>query len=285
MVNDEMRRNWSDGAGGWVANEAIFDSVFAPVTAAVIEAAALRPGHRMLDVGCGSGTLLAAGVEADARPVGIDISPGMAEAARRRVPEATVAVADAQVADLLAEAPGAPFDRVVSRFGVMFFDDPAAAFANVRRACDPEARMAFACWRDLDENPIFTLGSTVLTERLDPPPEVPEPGAPGPTAFADADRLYPLLQEAGWGPVSVDPLDFQCDYGAAGGDGIEERLATILGSGTGRLARERLLPRLGPDGWEALLDDVRAELRRHLVEGTVRFPGAAWLVTASNAAR
>jgi SAM-dependent methyltransferase len=131
--NDQVGQDWADRAAGWVENEEIFDAVFAPVTAAVLGAAAIEPRHRLLDAGCGSGTLLAAGVAAGAAVVGIDISPGMADAARRRVAAATVVVDDAQEADLLAAAPGAPFDRVVSRFGVMFFADPAAAFANIRR--------------------------------------------------------------------------------------------------------------------------------------------------------
>jgi SAM-dependent methyltransferase len=280
-----MRHDWADRAAGWVENEPIFDAVFRPVTAAVLDAAAIEPRHRVLDVGCGSGTLLAAGIAAGAAAVGIDISPGMAEAARRRVPKATVIVGDAQDTDLLTAAPGAPFDRVVSRFGVMFFADPAAAFANIRRAAAPEARMAFACWRGMDENPMFTLGTSVLARRLDPQPEPTSPGAPGPTALADLDRLVALLTNAGWTSVTVNALDFECDYGIDGSDGVEERLATILAGSTGRLAQEQLEPNLGPDGWPALLDDVRAELRRHLVDRTVRFPGATWLVTATNSPR
>ena len=73
-----------------------------------------------------------------------------------------------------------------------------------------------------------------------------------------------------------------CDYGLDGSDGVEERLTTVLGNMTGRAAREQLEPRLGADGWAGVLDDVRAELRRHLVDGTVRFPAATWLVTANN---
>ena len=284
MVNEQMRQNWNTGAAGWVANRALFDAVFAPVTAAVLEAAELGPEHRMLDVGCGAGTLLAAGAEAGASPVGVDISEVMAEAARRRVPEAEVVVADAQTADLLEASPGRPFDRVVSRFGVMFFADPAAAFANIRRACQPGARMVFACWRTAAENPVFTAGSEVIAARLESKPEPGGPNAPGPTAFADPERLGNLLSRAGWGRVRIDPFDFVCDYGIDGSDGVDERLAWILGSGTARLARERLLPELGPDGWEALLDEVRADLRRYLVDGAVRFPGAAWLVTAANPA-
>lgn len=284
VVNEQMRQDWTDKAAEWVANEAIFDAVFAPATAAIFDAALAEPGCRLLDVGCGSGALLAAGVAAGMTGVGVDISPGMAEAARRRVPDATVIVGDAQTTDLLAEAPGAPFDRVVSRFGVMFFADPTAAFANIRRAAAPKALMSFACWRATDENPLFTLGHSVLAERLASRPGLP-PGAPGPTAFADPDRVVSLLAGAGWSSITVNAFDFECDYGIDGSDGVEERLATILAGTTGRLAREELEPSLGPAGWAALLDDVRAELRRHLVDGAVRFPGAIWLVTAANVSR
>lgn len=279
-----MRQNWTDGAGGWIANEAIFDAVFAPVTEAILGNAAPAAGLRVLDVGCGTGTLLAKSVAAGAMVTGVDISEGMAAAARRRVPEATVVVADAQTTDLRAEAPGAPFDRVVSRFGVMFFDDPAAAFANLRRATAPGARLVFACWRSEAENRMFSLGSSVLTDRLDPEPEAPAPDAPGPTAFADPERPASVLAAAGWDAIEVGAFDFMCDYGIDGSDGVEERLATILGGGTGRLARTQLLPRLGEAGWNALVDEVREELRRNRTDGVIRFPGAVWLVTATNPA-
>nr|WP_235498043.1 class I SAM-dependent methyltransferase [Frankia sp. R43] len=284
MLNEQMRLTWGDNASGWVANEALFDALFAPVTAAISRAAAVRPGQRLLDVGCGSGTLLAAGAGAGASVVGVDISPGMAEAARRRVPVATVVVGDAQVLDLGGEAPGPPFDLVVSRFGVMFFEDPTAAFANIRRVVAPQGRLVFACWRGREENPMFSLGSSVLAGRLVPPPADPAPGEPGPTAFADADRLAGVLGAAGWSGIVINALDFECDYGADGTDGVEERLATILSTSTGRSARQQLQPALGPQGWSALLDEVRAELRRHLVRGAVRFPAATWLVTATNPA-
>lgn len=282
MVNEDMRRDWNAGATGWVENEALFDTVYAPVTNAVLEAAAIGPEHRMLDVGCGSGTLLAAGAVAGASVVGIDISEVMAEAARRRAPGAKVLVADAQVTDLLEAAPGAPFDRVVSRFGVMFFDDPVAAFANIRSACAPGARMVFDCWRTEEENPVFSLGSDVIRGRLEPSQEQAEPNAPGPAAFANPDYLESLLTDAGWDSIRIDPFDFECDYGFAGSDGVEERLASIMGTGTGRAAREQLHPKLGAAGWKALMDDVRTELRRHLMDGVVKFPAATWLVSATN---
>ncbi|WP_035749201.1 class I SAM-dependent methyltransferase [Glycomyces sp. NRRL B-16210] len=284
MANESMRQNWTDGAAGWVANQAIFDAVFAPVTAAILAKASLGTGRRVLDIGCGTGTLLAASVAAGAEVVGVDISEGMAAAARGRVPEATVVVADAQTADLLAEVPGAPFERVVSRFGVMFFEDPEAAFANIRRAAAPGARLVFACWRGEAENPMFSLGSQILMDRLEPELEDPAPGAPGPMAFADADRPAAVLAASGWEAVEVEAFDFVCDYGIDGSDGVEERLTTILAGGIGRLAREQLVPRLGEDGWAAVVEEVRSELRDNLVDGTVRFPGAVWIVSAINPA-
>lgn len=284
MANESMRENWADSATGWVANQALFDAVYAPVTAAILAEAAPAAGRRVLDVGCGTGTLLEQSIAAGAEAVGVDIAEKMAAAARRRVPEATVLVADAQTADLLAEAPGAPFDRIVSRFGVMFFEDPVAAFANLRRAAAPGARLVFACWRSEAENPVFSMGTSVLADRLDPKPEPDDPDAPGPTAFADPERPAAVLAAAGWDAVAVDAFDFTCDYGIGGSDGVEERLTMILDGRTGRLAREQLVQRLGPEGWESAVDDVRAELIRRLVDGAVRFPVALWLVTATNPA-
>lgn len=276
-----MRADWTGNAAGWVRHEAVFDAVFTPITAALLAAAALGEGQRVLDVGCGSGTVLAAAVAAGAEAVGIDIVPDMVEAARRRVPQATVVVGDAQTADLRTAAPGAPYDRVVSRFGVMFFGDPAAAFANIRHATTPGARLTFVCWRAEGENPMFTLGTSLLEERLDPPRDR-SPDAPGPMAFADRDRLLGLLSRAGWESIVVGPLDVELDYAIDGSDGVEERLTMILSTSSGRMAQQELEPRLGPDGWRSLLDEVRAELRRHLVGGAVRFPGATWLVSATN---
>jgi SAM-dependent methyltransferase len=282
LPNQEMSDYWAEGSRMWVANERLMDHVFQPITGALGAALALGAGDRVVDIGCGTGTLCELAVARGAQAVGVDISGPMVEAARSRVPEATFVVADAQAADLADPIAPERYTAATSRFGVMFFADPAAAFANIRHACDPAARLGFVCWRGLDENPMFRLGSSVLVERMDPPPPVAPPGAPGPAAFADREHLAALLGAAGWDGVTIEPLDATCDYGLDGSDGVEERLTTVLGNMTGRAAREQLEPRLGADGWAGVLDDVRAELRRHLVDGTVRFPAATWLVTANN---
>ena len=277
-----MRGSWATGAEGWVRNERIFDAAFAPFTAAVLGAADLGSARRVLDVGCGTGTLLDAAVAAGADAVGVDISSAMVEAARRRVPTATVVTADAQTADLLAAAPGAPFDRVVSRFGVMFFADPEAAFANIRSATAPHPRLAFVCWRE-GETYMFSLALRALTARLADPPVRPKTGTPGPMGLANrTDRIREVLTVAGWSAVTIEPRDGSCDYSIDGTDGVEELLAVALSSTFGWAVRATLEPRLDADGWQAVLDEARAELRSQLVDGAVRLVGYTWLVTATN---
>ncbi|MEE3853138.1 class I SAM-dependent methyltransferase [Gordonia sp. LSe1-13] len=281
MVNECMQETWATSGRGWVENETMFDQVFTPFTHALLGAAAIEPGDRVLDVGCGSGTLLEHATRLGATAVGVDISEAMVAAAQRRVPGATVRLADAQTADLTPDS-GQAFNRVVSRFGVMFFEDPSAAFANIRRSIAAGGRLTFVCWRSDDDPLMFTLGTSVLTDRLGGSGAVADPAAPGPLAFADADRVREILTDAGWDDIGIEPVDGMCDYGIDGSDGVEERLAMVLSTTTGQRARAALEPSLGLDGWAALVDDVRAEIRRHTVDGVVKFIGRTWLVTAGN---
>ncbi len=281
MANEAMKDNWASGGERWAENERIIDSVFTPVTEAIVAAADLGGATRVLDIGCGTGTLLGAAIAAGADAVGVDISPSMVAAATRRVPAAAVVVADAQTTDLLAEVPGPPFDRVLSRFGVMFFDDPVGAFANIRAASAPGAELAFACWR-ADERDVFMSGLAPLAARMGIPLDPPPVGTPGPLGLGTSEIAGDVLAVAGWTQVIVEALDVVLDYSIDGSDGVEERLAMALSGSLGRAARAELEPKLGAAGWAELLDEARAELRTHLVDGAIRLPGHIWLVTATN---
>lgn len=283
MANELMREQWTKyGGPAWVEHHEIFESVFAPFNEAAI--GALGPsldGLTVLDIGCGSGSLCAAVLDHGGTAVGVDISATMIAGARELVPAARFEVADAQVDSLGALVPGG-FDRVTSRFGVMFFDDPVAAFANIRTATKAGGRLAFVCWRALADNPTFSCGTHVLVERMPEPPPPAGPGAPGPTAFADPDVVTAILTEAGWGEVAATPFDAICSFGINGSDGVEERMAMLMATQTGRLAAEQLRQTLDDDAWQALLEDVRADIRTAMVDGVVQFPGRTWIVSAVN---
>ncbi len=288
MENDAARRNWSGGAAGWLDNETVLDALFAPVTQALLDVADLRPGDRVLEVGCGSGALLEQAAAQGARTVGVDISPGMVAAARDRVPAATLMLGDAQTLDLGAPVGRDGYDVIASRFGVMFFDDPVAAFGNLRRVASIDnGLLAFASWGSRADNPMFTLGTEVLARRVEAetgtPLVLPDPG---PTSLSEPDRIHAVLADAGWTSVCLDRLDFTCDYGAAtGSDGVAERVAVVLGTTTGRLAAAALRPRLGEGGWAELVAEVGEEVRATLDGPSVRHPARAWLVTAANLSR
>ena len=280
MPNEQMRELWTNHGGrAWFNNRHIFESVLSPVFDAVLGALGPVDGLQVLDIGCGTGGLSAAIARRGGNAVGVDISETMIAAARELHRDARFHVADAQVDDLTAFAPGG-FDKVASEFGVMFFDDSVAAFTNIAQATRPEGAIAFACWRSLEENPTFTLGTSVLTDRMPEPPPPLAAGSPGATAFADRDYLAAVLDKSGWVHVAIEPFDATLSYSIDGSDGVEERMAIILAGQTGRLAEQQLRPELGEDGWAALLDKVRDELRHHLVDGVVAFPAATWLVTA-----
>lgn len=284
MANEEMQQQWSESARGWVANARTFDAVSLPFTEAILSSADIQPEHLVLDIGCGTGALLHRAIFLGATPVGVDISETMAQAAHRHVPKATVVVGDAETIDFISASPGGrPFDRVVSRFGVMFFDDPVAAFQNILRATAPGAVMTFVCWRNA-ENPMLSLGTELLAAHLGPSVDTLHTTAAGPLAFGDAERVRAVLEEAGWGQIAIEPFDGLCDFSTDTSNGVEERLAIILSTETGRRAQAEIRPRLGRRGWDALLTEVRTELRQNLVDGAMRVIGRTWIVGAVNPA-
>jgi SAM-dependent methyltransferase len=190
-------RKWGDQLSG-------MESTLMPVDEPLIDALRLDAPARVAEVGCGGGgTALALRRRAPAESVvhGFDISPALIELARGRLQPDERAVAF-EVADMATAAPERPYDRLVSRFGVMFFDDPEAAFGNLLRWLVPGGRFAFAVWGCPTDNPWMTSARDVVARIIDLPRADPE--APGPFRYADSARLLGLLERAGFVALEVN---------------------------------------------------------------------------------
>jgi SAM-dependent methyltransferase len=269
---------WNTGAGPvWVEFQERLDRQLDPLGLAASEALAVRAGERVLDIGCGCGhtTLtLASAVGARGKVVGVDVSRPMLEVARQR------AKGDARIEFLEGDAQTANMgvgraDAAYSRFGVMFFADPTAAFRNIRRAVRVGGRLGFVCWRPISEN-LWMRGPAEAAAPFLPPPSAPlDPEAPGPFAFADASRVRRILEAAGWGGVEIRPHDVSIGAGS-----LEDTLALMMKVGPlGAALRET------PAAAPRVVDAVRGFLARHQRPDGVRLPAAAWIVTATRERR
>ncbi|MBW4708871.1 methyltransferase domain-containing protein [Roseobacter sp. YSTF-M11] len=204
--NADQAEFWTRDAGHkWVEQQEMLDAFMQPVLSGLLARADLQPGERVLDIGCGTGasSLQAAdAVGASGFVLGADISPTMLAQAHKRaagIAQLTFALADA------AEHPfdTATFDHMISRFGVMFFSDPVAAFSNIASSLKPGARVTFASWGQIPNNPWFTIAAQAAKAQLGAPPAV-DPDEPGPFAFRDVDRVLAILTEAGFAAIDAD---------------------------------------------------------------------------------
>jgi SAM-dependent methyltransferase len=279
--NAQQIEYWNEvGGPKWVALEALLDAQIAPLGEELLGRAAPTPGERVIDVGCGCGSTsleLARRVGPGGEVVGVDISAPMIERAAARGREAGLANlrfenVDAQTRDFSRER----FDLVFSRFGVMFFADPAAAFANLRAALRPGGRLAFVCWQSIQRNPwmLVPLGAAARHVAL---PAPPSPTAPGPFAFADAERVGGLLREGGFGSVAFEPLERVI---GVGGDGsLEQAVEFLLQMGPAAAALRDADPSVLPKVRQSVLEAIAPFHRSDPAPG-VRMPCAAWIVTA-----
>jgi SAM-dependent methyltransferase len=208
-ANKEQSEFWEDLAPDWLASEDHTEMVSGAFGVAAMSKLGLHHGARVIDIGCGSGATtlaLAEAVGPDGEAVGVDIAPAMVAAARQHaaaagVEHARFLSADAQVDDLGDSV----FDAAYSRFGVMFFADPAAAFANIRSSMRSSGTLAFACWANVFANEwMFVPGSAVVAVTGALPP-MPGPGEPGPFSLEDPDRLETMLRGAGFTEIEITP--------------------------------------------------------------------------------
>ena len=257
--------------------------MFAVFGQAAIEAAAPATGERVLDVGCGAGasTLdLAARVGAGGHVLGVDISEPLISRARALTPQDTPALF--QVADASStELPEGAFDILFSRFGVMFFDDPTAAFANMRRALKPGARVAFVCWRGMAENDWVRLPMGAI-KGIVPLTAPPGPEAPGPFSFGDRERVARILTAAGFTDVTITPFDASIPFGEGGtrDAAIDDAVKMAFEGGPLSLVLADQPDDIRARAWAA----VRAAFADLPGERSMMIDGAAWIVMARNPA-
>jgi SAM-dependent methyltransferase len=279
IANTEQAEQWNTGEGvaHWIAHQAGYDRMHAPFTAMILGAAGLRPGGNVLDVGCGCGgtTLAAAPLIAPGQATGLDLSAPMLARARADAEAAGLdnvvfVQGDAQVHPL---GP-ARFDAVLSRFGVMFFNDPVAAFANIRSATRPAGQLIFVCWQPLDANQWLLVPGAALAEH------VPEAGfgnsdGPGMFALADPGRIRQILATAGWRDIEITAE--QAPILIGGGGSVDDAVTFLR---TGSIGRTILA---GADAATAdrAIASVRAALTPYADAEGVRLGAAVWLVQAT----
>jgi SAM-dependent methyltransferase len=274
--NREQAALWNGSSGStWVEMQDLLDRMLAPFEMFLSKEAFPGEGGRVLDVGCGAGATtvsMARRLGPTGLCVGVDISEPLLRVAKERaIAEKLGAVAFVQGdAQTYAFEPGR-FESVMSRFGIMFFDDPEAAFVNIRRAARSDAKLVFTAWRSPAENPFMTTAARAAAPLLRNL-STPDAGAPGQFAFADGGRVRRILNASGWKNIEVRPIDI-----------------------TGNLAEQDLLTyvtKLGPVGValrDADVDEatrartvsvVRAAFEPYIQNGTARFTMACWLVSA-----
>lgn len=270
--------DWAGEMGArWLASLDRFESMIAPIGAALLERAGYAPGERVLDLGCGGGATTLAIAEAvgpDGAALGLDVAPMLIARAKERAAEAgstaRFVCADAATASL--DEP--PFDRLFSRFGSMFFEAPVPAFTNLRGMLKPGARIDLAVWANPRDNLWMMEMMGVVRSHVEIPPATPR--APGPFAFEDLGYLGSVLEEAGFAGMDVAVYE---GLQAVGGPGASPEEATdfVLAA----MAVGRVLAEQGDAVREAARADLTAMFARHYREGEgVMLRAKAWLVTA-----
>lgn len=269
---------WNDRAAvTWTAFQERLDAVFEPLTALALDAAAPAAGEHVIDIGCGCGATvlaLADRVGPTGQVLGLDVSEQMSARARQRIATAGLTNARVFVSDAAVHAfPAGDANLLFSRFGVMFFADPVAAFANLRRAMRPGGRLLCAAWRPLTDNPWFMVPLQAARALLPPQPPA-DPDAPGPFAFADQDRTLGIFRNAGWQDVTLTRRDVPMQFAAAGQ--IEQ--ATEFSTRVGPLARA--LAEESPETATRIRLAVTEALKAYDGPAGINLTGSIWLISA-----
>ena len=260
----------------WNTHHERFESMIAPIGAALIEAAAFRPGESVIDVGCGAGATtmdIARRIAPGGQVIGLDISPVLVRTAGRRARAAGLTNATFVEGDAAMASPGDRCDCLFSRFGVMFFDAPHAAFANMHKFLKPGGRLLFSCWGPISENPWVREPMEVVMTHKELP--APVPRAPGPFAFAENEYVRGILTSARFTDISFTEWRGKQCVGGAGADARQAAQFLVDAASIGEALTGEP---------QELRDRVIADLARLFAkyEGPdgVRVTAMAWLVAA-----
>ncbi|MEM1229879.1 MAG: class I SAM-dependent methyltransferase [Pseudomonadota bacterium] len=271
--NTAMIDYWQTQGTVWVDAQERMDRMLAPLTTALVAAAGLSATDRVIDVGCGCGdtTLMLAAQAASVR--GIDVSAPMLARAQERVSQAGLSNVTLMLEDAASADYSAGFDLLFSRFGVMFFADPEAAFTHMRTALVPGGRLCFLCWQPPRRNPWMALVGAAIAHLLPEPETPPDPKEPGPFAFADPDYMRGFLGAAGYANVEITPVTETLHLA----DTVDDALARL--AEIGPLARA--LKELEGAPREEALTIARRTLEAELRPDGLRLGAACWLVHAT----
>ncbi len=275
IANLEQSEEW-DGVRGdhWVRYADHYDALMQRVTPSLLRAAAIGASNRVLDVGCGCGstTRRAARAATAGSVLGVDLSAAMLREAESRARADGLDNVRFEQTDVQVHTFEAVFDLAISRIGVMFFENPVAAFANVASALRPHGRFVFVCWQERDRNEWLTVPVTAALEHVPFPVAVPE-GAPGPFSLAKPERIRQLLTDAGFENLEINEVSEPIFLG----DDACVASEFWQGTGTARL----LLDDVDADTEGRAMDAVRGALRSHEGPEGIWLTSAAWLVSAT----
>ena len=274
IANTDCFEAWNGDSGKRWAREADRrDDVLASVADALLDAAQLRPGEDVLDIGCGCGsTTLAAArmIAARGNACGIDLSAPMLDIARQRRDRAGLTNAEFVQGDAQTHQFASNFDVAISRFGTMFFADPAAAFAIIGRALRPHGRLCLATWQPLAVNDWLTIPGAALLRYG----TIPESATNGPGMFgqSDPETVRTTLHDSGYDDIELTPMTVTLTLG----DDVDDATDYLASSGVGRAVLETV----PSEQRAAAIDAVQMVLADHADGDGVRLDGAIWIIGA-----
>lgn len=276
-ANPQQAEYWNSAAGQkWVTYDAEMDSRLRPMAFDLLRRSEVGPGNDVLDVGCGAGSTteqIAHAVGPTGTILGLDISEPLLSVARKRceaLSHVTFLNADAQVHPFAPQS----FDLLMSRFGVMFFNDPFAAFTNLLSALRPSGRLHFVCWASADRNPWFTVPLNVAKEHLGPPEPV-SLRAPGPLAFGDCDYVAEILSVAGFRNLQIESVETTM----MSSDSPEKQAEVYLRMGPA--ARLVAAKSPGPEVMDAITTSLISELRHYATTDGIALGATVHYVAAT----